>query len=322
MTPFNIVDLHCDTLMKLYLEHTDLQHWDGHINLEKLKAGGSMVQSFAVYIPTHQAMEKYGVTEDAYSYWTNVADLFDREMAANADVIRPVRCMADVEQNLRDGRLSALLTIEDGVAVDGKIERVQEFYDRGARMITLTWNYENSIGFPCADEPERHGLGLKPFGLEVIAKMDELGMVIDVSHLSEGGFWDIVHHGKRPFVASHSCARALMNHRRNLTDEQLKALGDKGGVCGVNFFNNFLRPDGADSTVDDVVRHMKHIADKAGIDAVALGSDFDGINDKLEFKDFVGMNAIVEGISGAFTADETDKICHGNALRVFREVIG
>ena len=322
MRSFNIVDLHCDTLMKLYLEKTDLKSWNGHINLEKLLKGGSMVQSFAVYIPTRQAMEKYGVTEDAYSYWCHVADVFDREMAANADVIRPVRCMADIERNLAEGKLSALLTIEDGVAVDGRIERVQEFYDRGARMIALTWNYENSIGYPCDDAPEKHLLGLKPFGLEVIARMDELGMIIDVSHLSEGGFWDIVRHGKKPFIASHSCSRALMDHRRNLTDEQLKALGDKGGVCGVNFFNNFLRPDGADSAVSDIVRHMKHIADKAGIDAVALGSDFDGINDKLEFKDFVGMNQIVDGIADAFTADETDKICHGNALRVFREVIG
>lgn len=322
MRPLNIVDLHCDTLMKLYLERSDLKSWQGHINLEKLVQGGSMVQSFAVFIPTGASMEKYGVTEDAYSYWCHVADLFDREMAANSDVIRPVRTVAQMEQNVKEGKLSALLTIEDSVALDGRIERVQEFYDRGARMMTLTWNYENCVGYPCSDDAEKHLLGLKPFGLEVIAKMDELGMVIDVSHLSEGGFWDIIRHGKKPFIASHSCCRALMDHRRNLTDEQLKALGDKGGVCGVNFFNNFLRPDGADSTVADVVRHMKYIADKAGIDAVALGSDFDGINDKLEFKDFVGMNRIVDGIADAFTADETDKICHGNALRVFREVIG
>lgn len=328
MKPFSIVDLHCDTLMELYLKKTDLRQWQGHINLEKLQKGGSMVQSFAVFIPTHRSAERHGVTEDAYSYFHHVADVFDREMAANADVIRPVTTVAQMEANRKEGKLSGLLTIEDGVPVDGKIERVQEFYDRGVRMIALTWNYENSIGFPCSDDPEKHMLGLKPFGLEVVSKMDELGIIVDTSHLSEGGFWDIVKHGKKPFIASHSCARALCDHRRNLTDEQLRALGEKGGVCGVNFCTGFLKkeeglPREEDlTTPGDLVRHMKHIADKAGLEAVALGSDFDGIDDSLEFKDFSGMPQVVDAVEKAFGAAGADKICSGNALRVFQDVIG
>ena len=157
----------------------------------------------------------------------------------------------------------------------------------------------------------------------MVAKMDELGMVIDTSHLSEGGFWDIVKHGKKPFVASHSCARALCDHRRNLTDEQLRALGEKGGVCGVNFYDNFLHePEDGYTTVEDIVRHAKYIADKAGIDAVALGSDFDGISSKLEFGDFGGMGMVVDALAKSFSSADVDKICHGNALRVFEEVIG
>lgn len=323
MKKFNIVDLHCDTLMELYLKHQTLENATGHINLEKLKKGGSMVQSFAIFIPTHQSAERSGVTEDAYSYFRHVADVFDREMAAYSDVIRPVTTVEQMRKNAQEGKLSALLTVEDGVAVDGKIERVQEFYDRGVRMIALTWNYENSIGYPNSSDPEKHMLGLKPFGLEVIAKMDELGMVIDTSHLSEGGFWDIVKHGKKPFVASHSCARALCDHRRNLTDEQLRALGEKGGVCGVNFYDNFLHePEDGYTTVEDIVRHAKYIADKAGIDAVALGSDFDGIGSKLEFGDFGGMGMVVDALAKSFSSADVDKICHGNALRVFEEVIG
>ena len=323
MKPLNIVDLHCDTLMELYLKKTDLRQWQGHINLEKLQKGGCMVQSFAVFIPTHQSAERNGVTDDPYTYFNNVADVFDREMAANADIIRPVRCVADIEKNIKDGKLSGLLTIEDSVALDGKIERVKEFYDRGVRMMSLTWNYENCVGYPCKDDPKEHMLGLKPFGLEAVAKMDELGIIVDVSHLSEGGFWDIIKHGKKPFAASHSCARALMNHRRNLTDEQLKALGEKGGICGVNFYNCFLQPDDdVYTTVDHLVQHMKHIADKAGIEAVALGSDFDGINDKLEFKDYAGMTQIADAVEKAFGGAAADKICHGNALRLFKDVIG
>ena len=322
MKPLNIVDLHCDTLMELYLQKTDLRKWQGHINLEKLQKGGSLLQCFAVFVPTNESAQRHGVAEDPYSYFNHVADVFDREMAANADIIRPARSIADVEKNAAEGKMSGLLTIEDGVAIDGKIERVKEFYDRGARMIGLTWNYENCIGYPCKDDAESHMLGLKPFGLEVISKMGELGMVVDVSHLSEGGFWDVVKHGKNPFMASHSCARALMNHRRNLTDEQLKALGEKGGVCGVNFYNNFLHESEDDTSLDDLIRHMKHMINKAGLESVALGSDFDGINDKLEFKDFTGMAQIADAVEKAFGADAADKICHGNALRLVKEVIG
>ena len=192
MKPMNIFDLHCDTLMPIYIDGYTLQNWTGHINLEKLQKGGCMVQCFAIYIPTNRSAEYHNVKEGPYEYWKGCVDAFDKEMAANADVIRQVRSVADIEKNVKEGKLSALLTIENAVPLDGKIERVQEFYDRGARMIGLTWNYENSVGFPCTDDPEQHMLGLKPFGLEVVAKMDELGMVIDTSHLSEGGFWDVV----------------------------------------------------------------------------------------------------------------------------------
>ena len=322
MKPLHIVDLHCDTLMPIYIDGHTLRNWTGHINLEKLQQGGSMVQCFAIFIPTNRSAEYHHVHEEPYAYFRGCADAFDREMAANADVIRPVRCMADIEKNRQEGKLSAMLTVEDGVPVDGKIQRVQEFYDRGVRMVALTWNYENSIGFPCSDDPEKHMLGLKPFGLEVVSKMDELGMVIDTSHLSEGGFWDIVKHGKKPFVASHSCARALRDHRRNLTDEQLRALANKGGVCGVNFCSGFLRKNAETTSVEDLIRHMKHMVNVAGVDTVALGSDFDGIEDNLEFKDFAGMPQVVDAIEKNFSADAADKICHGNALRVFKDVIG
>ena len=318
----HIVDLHCDTIMECMLKGQGLAGRPGHINLEKLQKGGCMVQCFAIYIPTNRSAEYHNVKEGPYEYWKGCVDAFDKEMAANADVIRQVRSVADIEKNVKEGKLSALLTIENAVPLDGKIERVQEFYDRGARMIGLTWNYENSVGFPCTDDPEQHMLGLKPFGLEVVAKMDELGMVIDTSHLSEGGFWDVVKHSKNPFMASHSCARALCDHRRNLTDEQLKALANKGGIVGVNYENSFLRKGSEMTDVSDIIWHMKHMANVGGIDMVALGSDFDGIGDNLKFKDYAGLPQLVDAIEKEFGAAACDKICHGNALRLFKDVIG
>ena len=119
--------------------------------------------------------------------------------------------------------------------------------------------------------------GLKPFGIEVVEKMNELGMIVDVSHLSEGGFYDVAKYSKKPFVASHSCARALCNHRRNLTDDQLKTLGNAGGVVGINFERSFLKEGSEHATFDQIIQHLEYMKDKAGIDAIGFGSDFDGI---------------------------------------------
>lgn len=323
MKQFNIFDMHCDTLSDIHrLGKEDLATASGHINLEKLWKGGSLVQCFAAFIPTHEGAVRRGITEGPYEYFLHCADTFDRQMERFSDQIRPVRTVAEIERNRDAGLLSAMLTIEDAVPVEGRIERVKEFYDRGVRMMSLTWNYENSIGYPNSRDPKEHLRPLKPFGLEVIAKMDELGMIIDTSHLSEGGFWDIVEHGTKPFIASHSCCRALSDHRRNLTDRQLRALGEKGGICGVNFCDEFLELGSTVSSVENIVRHCKHIADVAGVEAVAMGSDFDGIGGELEYKDFAGFPMIVDGLSRVFTPSEVDKICHGNALRLFKDVIG
>jgi membrane dipeptidase len=189
-------------------------------------------------------------------------------------------------------------------------------------MIGLTWNYENCIGYPCKDDPKEHMLGLKPFGIEAVQRMNELGIMIDTSHLSEGGFWDVVKHSSKPFMASHSCARALRDHRRNLTDEQLRALAEKGGICGVNFYSAFLHTDGDLTKIDDIVRHMVYIANKAGIETVAMGSDFDGIDNPQELKNYAGMPLLVDALGKHFSADQIDKICSGNALRIMKDCIG
>ena len=240
MNTMNIIDLHCDTLIKLHEQSCGLEDVQGHIDLDALRRGGALVQCFAVYTPTHEQVHKHKITTGPWEYFNTAADIFDREMEKHRALIRPVCCAADIQENMEAGRISAMLTLEDGVCIDGRMERVQQLYDRGVRMIALTWNYENSIGFPNSADPELHALGLKPFGFEVVERMGELGMIVDVSHLSEGGFYDVAEVVKGPFAASHSCARTLCGHSRNLTDRQLRVLGDYGGVCGVNFYSSFL----------------------------------------------------------------------------------
>ena len=313
-----IIDMHCDTLIEGWRK-PERSFYDGatSINLKLLKENGSLLQFFAMYLSRNEmkTMDSYDILKGIYGY-------YQTQMEKYSDIIKPVYSAQDVLENEKKGLLSSLLTVEDGVFIDGKIERVQEVYDMGVRLITLMWNFENSVGFPCSDDPEAHLKGLKPFGIEVVEKMNELGIIIDVSHMSEGGFYDVARYSKKPFVASHSCARALCNHRRNLTDDQLKTLGNAGGIAGVNFECSFLKEGSNCATYDQIIEHLLYMKDKAGIDAVGFGSDFDGIEDNGELVNYSGFKTLLERMEGKFTYDEIDKICRGNALRVIKDVIG
>ena len=322
MNDMRIVDMHCDTLLVLRMTGRNLADIGGHINVEKLRRGGALLQCFAIYTPTGPETKIYRLSEGPWEFFNNVADIYEEQLRLCAADIAPMRSMADLRKNRAEGKLSAMLTLEDAICLEGNISRVHTLYERGVRMVTLTWNHENSLAFPNSGDAQKHARGLKHFGFEVVEAMNSLGMVIDVSHLSEGGFYDVAEHSRKPFVASHSCARALCDHSRNLTDKQLHTLGDKGGVCGVNFFSRFLREDSEFSRNEEILRHMEHIADKAGMEAVALGSDFDGIGCGLELEDYSGMAHLAQLIADRFGGDNADKILSLNALRVFDEVMG
>ena len=311
-----IIDLHCDTMMACYFRKQALRDFEGHINIEKLTKGGCMAQALALFLPTDGHLARDGKTAP-WDLYKSMLSCWNENVDANSDVMRRAFSADDIRKNAEEGFMSALLTVEDGIGIDGKMERLEEMYSDGVRMLTLTWNFENSLGFPNSADPSLHMKGLKPFGIEAVHRMNELGMIIDVSHLSEGGFFDVARESKKPFVASHSCARALRDHQRNLTDEQLRTLADRGGVVGINFCSDFLSEDRVNSYAKDVVRHMVHFRDVAGTDALAWGSDFDGIESVLDFRDYSGMPLIIDLLSEEFTDDEIDRINSKNFLRVF-----
>lgn len=313
------IDLHCDTLTECYFKGWKLKSNPGHIDLEKLKNGQALAQIFAIFIPTHEGAKAHGIEETPYEYFNSVYEFYLKEMDENKDIIQPAYCYEDIIKNKDAGKISSILAIEDGVAIDGRLDRIEEFYNKGVRIITLTWNYKNCLGYPNSSRWWKMRRRLKPFGIEALKKMNELGIIVDVSHLSEGGFWDVVKHSTKPFAATHSCARALCGHPRNLNDKQLKALGEKGGVVGVNFCSNFLKDYGKHTLINDVVEHMVYISKKAGIEAVALGSDFDGIGCTMEFNNYAGMPSIADAMASYFTDDQIDKICSGNALRLMKD---
>ena len=322
MNDMKIVDMHCDTLLVLRMTGRDIDSIDGHISLAKLRRGGALLQCFAVFTPTGPEARIYRLAESPWEFFLNSAQLFERQLERCAAELAPMKSMAELRRNMAEGKISAMLSLEDAACLEGDITRVQQLYDRGVRLVTLTWNYENSLAWPHSPEPELHARGLKEFGFEAISEMNRLGILVDVSHLSAGGFYDVARTASKPFVASHSCARALCEHSRNLDDRQLRTLADCGGVCGVNFYSAFLRPGSEFSHNEEILRHMEYIANKAGIESVALGSDFDGISCGLELGDYSGMAHLAELIHDRFGGDDGDRILSGNALRVFEEVIG
>ena len=315
-----LFDLHCDTLLRCYLENCGLCRNDGHLDLEKMERGGALAQCFAIFLP-FEGLLRDGRRLRPYELFQDIHQLYEREMEQNAGRIAPTRTLQELKAHQAAGVISSVLTVEDGALLEGRLERVKELYEKGVRMLTLTWNYDNCIGSPNSAKPVEHAKGLKLFGFQVLEEMERLGMVVDVSHLSEGGFWDVARVSRKPFVASHSCARALCDHPRNLTDVQLRALADHGGVVGVNYNAEFLRCNSKRTCVDDILRHVEYMLQVAGSDAVALGSDFDGITCELELADYGETGKLVHVLERRYPHFLVEKICCQNALRVLQDCL-
>ncbi len=329
-------DMHCDTIAEIHdlrakgkvvsILHNDLQ-----IDLEKMEAGDYGLQNFALFV-------SLGREKRPFEYAMALLDTFYMEMEAHPDRIGVVRSYRDIEKNWAAGKMSALLTIEEGGVCEGNLSYLRDFYRLGVRMMTLTWNYANELGWPNVLNLEGSATvgyadtehGLTDTGIAFVEEMDRLGMIVDVSHLSDAGFWDVVKYGKRPFVASHSNCRALVpGCPRDLTDEMIRAIAERGGVIGINYCIDFLHsPDEWKagethvSRVSDMVCHMKHMKKVGGIGCIGLGSDFDGIGGVQELKTAADLPLLEEEMRRqGFTEAEIEAVFHGNVLRVYRDVL-
>lgn len=309
-----IIDLHCDTIMCLTKlgPQIGLYENDLSIDIRKLQAANSMAQFFALYLDLAQV-------DNPLEQGLAMADRFYQEMSANQAHIRPATGYTELCRNMDQGKISAFLTIEEGGALKGNLANLRNFYRLGVRLITLTWNYPNEIGFPNCKEQYR-SKGLTDFGQAVIGEMNRLGMLIDVSHLSDQGFYDVARLSQKPFLASHSNSRAVTNHSRNLTDDMIRLLAEKGGIMGINFAKDFLGY-GEQSRVEDMIRHIRHIRNVGGIEVLAIGSDFDGISRELEISHIGEIDKLIQGLSkNGFSENEIEKICYQNALRLIRAI--
>jgi membrane dipeptidase len=203
------------------------------------------------------------------------------------------------------------------------MSRLDHLYEEGVRLITLMWNYENCLGYPNSLDMKIMRKGLKPFGIEVVKQMKEKKMLIDVSHSSDGGFWDAMTYARGYVVASHSNCRALCPHPRNLSDDMIRAMANAGGVAGLNLYGAFL--DGStESTLDAMVAHVKHMIKVGGSDFPAIGTDFDGFDGmtRLDVKDIGEMGNLLMALEKAgLTTGQIEKIWYGNVLRVIKETL-
>lgn len=321
------IDMHCDTISSIYLDRMGgevkrLRENNGHVDLARLKKGGCLAQNFALFTILKKDPDPYGFARGA-------CRLFKEELAENDDMIRQAVTVEEILRNDRDGRMSGVLTIEEGGICNGSTDVLRDFYREGVRMMTLTWNYENDLAYPNKVDmntgismPETEH-GLKKKGIEFVELMEEIGMAVDVSHLGDAGFWDVAEIMKKPFAASHSNVRAIAGHTRNLTDEMIRTMAERGGVMGINYCPVFLddREDGGTSRISAMVRHIKHIRNVGGIECIGLGSDFDGISGTLEIDSPSAVHLLEEALyRNGFTQTEVEKIFYRNVLRFYGDV--
>ncbi len=306
-----MIDLHCDTISVLEKlgNGINLKKNNFSVDIEKLKENGSMAQFFALFV-------KLDEHENPWNHFENLFARFEKEIKENKNEIIHVRSFKEMKKNKK---ISAFLTVEEGGIIGNDIEKLSELYELGIRLITLTWNFKNSIGHP--NLKGFHDKGLTDFGKNVVEMMNDKGIIIDVSHLSDKGFYDVNEISKKPFIASHSNAREIANNPRNLTDDMLKILGNKGGITGLNFCPPFIDKSNV-SSIDYMIKHINHIVNVAGIESMAIGTDFDGIHGNLEIKDISKMYLLKDRLmKEGYSEDKIDKIWYKNAERIIKEIL-
>lgn len=309
------IDAHCDTITKIMETGEPLRKNKCHIDIERvLNRGGNSVQFFAAFIDP-----SYGQAY-AMKRAIQIIDRFYKEIDDNKDVMMICRNYDEIDKAHSERKITAILSIEGGDALQGDLSALRMFYKLGVRSICLTWNHRNEIADGVADEAS--GGGLTPFGREVIKEMNRLGMLIDLSHIAERGFWEVIEMTQQPLIVSHSNAKAVCSHRRNLTDKQIEAVKNNGGVIGINLYPHFLNSSES-ASLTDVIKHIEHIAGLTGDGHIGIGADFDGIEcTPVDIKGIEDMEKIFNELLRLNYSENTiKKIAGENFMRVIEYVL-
>lgn len=305
------IDLHCDTLTVCADKGKNLFDCDLQTNLSKLLKSDCLAQCFAIFTEGDKADERF----------LRYAEFYKKSLDNNAESVRSVEKASDLGE-----KLGCILTVENLGFIGEDISRIDGLAKSGVKMASLVWNYENALarpnlifdrGMPLFERREERGL--TPLGRQAAERLDYNKIIIDISHLSDGGALEILQGRKIPLVASHSNAAEICNVSRNLTDDLIKKIADCGGVVGVNFCSDFLGGEAFES----VYLHLSHLKKVGGEDILALGSDFDGIPKTQGLEDCTKMQELFNYLKRRnFTVSVLEKLAYKNFTRVLKEVVG
>jgi membrane dipeptidase len=343
-----IIDGHNDSLLRLERggDHFPFLVGDeGHVDLPRAREGGMGGGFFACYVPRslrEPDPDEVTTHYDHGGYETTLADPLDPEFARAVTVsmarklfrleedsegeLMVVRSTQDLVHCLEEDVFATILHFEGAEAIDQDLDALEDFYADGLRSLGIVWSRPNLFGhgvqFKFPSSPDT-GPGLTWAGRQLVRACNDLGIMVDVSHLTEQGFWDVANISRMPIVATHSNAHALCPSSRNLTDDMLEAIKDSNGLAGISFCVCDVRSDGDDDTdtsIEELLNHVEYIAERIGIDHVAFGSDFDGAMVPDEVGDAAGYSRLLEGLEErGFSDDDLAKVAHGNWLRVLSD---
>lgn len=313
-----ICDCHCDTLTELYKKGTSLYANDQHFDIQRQIALGGGLQFCAIFVPTHE-FRYYG----GLRYTLQLLDKYLQEVKKlHADGIDVLQVLTKEDAaDVLNHKAATLLAIEEGGAIDGSLEALRCLYTLGVRAMTLTWSNRNDIADGVNEESS--GGGLTVFGRQVVAEMNKLGMLVDVSHIAPAGFWDVIETSSKPIIATHSNAKALCPHPRNLDDKQILAINENDGLIGVTFAGQFLEHDYNDACIESIYRHIDYMLNLMGNDDhIGFGSDFDGISHPpYNLHGVQDYSAVYEYLSKKYSASTVEKITHKNVLNLLQKVL-
>lgn len=313
-----ICDCHCDTLTELYNKNASLYENEQHFDIKRQIALGGGLQFCAIYVPTEVFRYQGGLR-----YTLCLLDKYNQEIKKlheNGIDVLQVRTAEDAGNVLKH-KAATLLAIEEGGAIDGSLEALRCLYELGVRAMTLTWSNRNDIADGINEEAT--GSGLTLFGKQVVAEMNRLGMLVDVSHISTAGFWSVIETSTKPIIATHSNAKSLCSHQRNLNDEQIKALAQNGGLAGITFAGQFLEEDWRNACIESVYKHIDYMLNLIGNDDhIGFGSDFDGIaHPPYNIQGVQDYKPLIEYLSKYYSDETINKITHQNVINLLQKVL-
>lgn len=302
-------DGHCDTLKNAYDENKDLKFESYDFNLVDAKMNKPVIQNLASFVHTN--------IENGFERAKNII----KHYFSNISGISLITNKQELDNVINNNKIGAILSIENGKAIENNLENIDYFYEKGIKIMGITWNDENLIGSGCLSEKDN---GLTEFGKSYVKKLEDKNILIDISHTSEKTFWDTIENTNKTIIATHSNCYSICNHPRNLKDEQIKAIAERNGIIGICFASSFLKEIGK-ADVEDIVKHIEYIISLVGEDYVGLGSDFDGLKEENKMNDIRGIKDVklIEASLNkhGYSQNTINKIMGENWLRILKQVL-